>query len=146
MATNRQYSPALLKAQMDALTTHITNAALLRIYDGAQPADPTVAVGAQNKLAEFTCGTPFAGAGTSARPSVITMTDPANVNGLFAGTTQPTWFRIVHAADSAGTTGEIDGNVAATGTAGVTADMICGPITLGQPVDITGWTITSSST
>ena len=143
MAVNRKYNIALLQAQMAAVVTAVGNAALLRIYDGSQPADPSVAISGQTLCRELVCGTPFAPASSAARPSVLTVNDPTTNSNATGGT--PTWWRVCAAGTGAGAAGIIDGNCAQSGTPGTDADMICGVITSGQPVDVTGWTITSGT-
>ncbi len=63
MASNLKYAVALKNAKLDAITTQVGTSALLRIYDGSQPASPDTAITTQNKLAELTCSaSAFAGA------------------------------------------------------------------------------------
>ena len=78
-ASKLNYSAALEKARMDAITTIIGNAGLLYIYSGTQPSGPA---GADGTLVAgpFTMGSPFASGATTALPSVLSPTLPSNVN------------------------------------------------------------------
>ena len=137
MASKLNYSAALEKARMDAITTAVGNAGKLMIYSGAQPAGP----GTTHALAiisTHTLGTPFASGATSALPSVLSPTLPSNVNAVASA--QATWWRVGTSAMTDGAAGLIDGS------AGVSAaDMTIGPATSGQPVAITAWVINSAT-
>jgi hypothetical protein len=132
-ASKLNYSQACEQAQLNATTTTVGNAGLLYIYSGAQPSGPA---GADGTLVAgpFTMGTPFAPGASAALPSVLSPTLPANVNA--AASVQPTWWRI----KTSGAVAVLDGS------AGVSAaDMTIGTPTSGQPVAITGFTITSGN-
>jgi hypothetical protein len=120
---------------MDAITTAAGNAALLRIYDGAQPTDADTAIGAQTLLAELTCGTPFAAAASNGvlTAGAITQDSSANASGTAA------WFRLVVAG---GGTTIMDGTV---GTAD--ADLILNNVTIsaGGPVAVSSFVLTSAN-
>lgn len=134
MALNLNYTDAVRNARMDAITTAVGNAGLLQIYDGAQPADADTAVGAQNKLAELTCGTPFAEAAANGvlTANAITTDSSANATGTAA------WFRLT---TSGGTT-VMDGTV---GTS--SADLILNTVSIvsGGPVAVSALVITASN-
>ena len=49
----------LRNAQLDAITTRAGNAALLQVYTSPRPSTGA-AITTQTKLAQFTCGSPFA--------------------------------------------------------------------------------------
>lgn len=121
------YSTALRNAQLDAITTAVGNAGLLRIYDGTRPATGGAAT---TKLAEFTLGSPFA-AGAAA--GVLSPTLPSATTGLAAGTA--TWFRIV----TSGGTQVIDGSV---GTSGADCNLNTTTISVGVAVSVSSFTIT----
>jgi len=127
------YRDTLMKAQLDAITTAVGNASLWYIYSGTQPSGPAGADGTL-VVGPFTGGSPFAPGATTATPSVLSPTLPANVNA--SASIQPTWFRI----KTSGGTALIDGSAATS-----TADMIIGPTTSGQPVAITAFTITNNN-
>lgn len=118
------YNVLLRNAQLDAITTFAGSGALLRIYDGTRPATGGAVT---TKLAEFTLGTPFAGAAAAA---ALSPTLPANTTGLAAGTA--TWFRIVKAD---GTTHVIDGAVGAELTLNTAT------VSVGVTCSVTGFTI-----
>ena len=121
------YSTAARNAQLDAITTQVSNAGKCAIYDGTRPATGGAAT---TKLAEFTMGTPFA-AGAAA--GVLSPTLPSNTTGLAAGTA--TWFRIT----TSGGTQVIDGSAGTSGT-----DMILNTttISIGLTVSMSAFTIT----
>ena len=127
------YSQACEQAQLNGTTTTVGNAGLLYIYSGVQPSGPAGATGTL-VAGPFTLGTPFAPGASAALPSVLSPTLPANVNA--SASVQPTWWRVM----TSGSAGVLDGS------AGTTAcDMTIGAPTSGQPVAITGWTITSGN-
>jgi hypothetical protein len=125
------FSTTLRNAMLDAITTAVGNAGLLRIYDGTRPATGGAAT---TLLAELTCGTPFA-AGASG--GVLTLTTPTQDASANASGTA-TWFRIT----TSGGTAVIDGNV---GTSGSDLNLTTTTITSGQPVSVTSWTITEGN-
>ncbi len=127
------YSQAAEQAQLNATTTTIGAAALLYIYSGVQPSGPA---GADGTLVAgpFTMATPFAPGASAALPSVLSPTLPANVNA--SASVQPTWWRI----KTSGAVAVLDGSAGTTG-----CDMTIGLPTAGQPVAITGFTITSGN-
>lgn len=135
MANNLKYSTALKNAKLDAITTQVGTSALLRIYDGSQPAGPGTAIGAQVLLAELTCNAAaFAGAAAAGvlTANAITADASANATGTAA------WFRLL----TSGATAVIDGTVGTSGT-----DLIIDntSIVLGQNVSCTSLTITSGN-
>lgn len=132
MASNLNYPVAVRNTRMDAITTRVGNAGLLRIYDGAQPADADTAVGAQVLLAELTCGTPFAGASASGvlTANAIVTDSSANATGTAA------WFRLVA---SNGTTIVMDGTV---GTSAADLILNTTSIVSGGPVAVSSFVLT----
>jgi hypothetical protein len=130
MATG--YNPTLRSAQLDAITAFAGAGAKLRLYDGTRPATGGAAT---NLLAEFTMGSPFAAAASSA---TLSPTLPAATTGSAAGTA--TWFRIVKAD---GSTQVIDGSVGASSD-GVTQDLELNTTTIsvGVNVSVSAFTIT----
>lgn len=135
MASKLNYSTALRNAQLDAITTAVGSAGLLRIYDNgaAQPAGPGTAVpGGSTLLATFTLGSPFSAAASG---GVLSPTLPSDVNGAATGT--QAWFRIL----TSGATAVIDGSCSTSG-----ANLnLSGTIVSGQPVRITSFTITDNN-
>ena len=125
-----RYNVLLRNAQLDAITTFAGNGALLRIYDGTQPATGGAAT---TLLAELTCGTPFAAGASSATLTLGSITQDSSANA----TGTATWFRIVK---SDGTTHVMDGTVTATGGGG-DLTLTTASIVTGQPVSVTSFTI-----
>lgn len=125
------YAVALRNAQLDAITTFIGNAGLLRIYDGARPATGGAAT---TLLATFTLGTPFDAAAAAAG---LTPNLPADTTGAAAGTA--TWARVVKAD---GTTHVAD---ISAGTAGTDVILNTATISVGVAVSVISWTITAGN-
>ena len=138
MASKLNYSAALEKARMDAITTAVGNAGKLWIYKGTQEAGPGTATVQTLVAGPFTLGSPFAPGATTALPSVLSPTLPSNVNATTSD--QPTWWRVTTSAGSEGDAGLIDGSA---GTSG--CDMTIGPTTASQPVAVTAWSISSAT-
>lgn len=121
------YAVLLRNAQLDAITTRAGNAALLRAYDGTQPATGGVAT---TKLAEWTMGTPFAPASAA---GVLSPTLPLDTTGITDG--QVTWFRLVQ---SDGSTHVMDIPVSQV-TLNTTT------VTTGKTASVLGFTITAGN-
>ena len=109
---------------LDEITSFAGNGALLRIYDGTQPA---TAGAVTNLLAQLTLQSPFAAAATG---GILTITAPTADSSADYGATA-TWFRIVKAD---GSTHVLDGDVSST-TAGT------GDLQLDNPVISLGGTV-----
>jgi hypothetical protein len=109
--------------------------AVIEIRSGTRPTLPSDA--ATGTLLQTTvCADPSMGTPAT---GVISLTDPASVNAVASGTAS--WFR---AKDSAGNA-RTDGSVTATGGGG-DLTLTTTTIVSGQPVDITGGTITMPAT
>jgi hypothetical protein len=104
----------------------------IRIYDGAQAANPNTAIGAQVLLAELTFGTPAFGAASNGVATANAITQDASANA--SGTA--TWFRVLQ---SNGTTVLWDGTVS---TSGADLNLNSTSIVSGGTVDITSMTYT----
>ena len=138
MAVNMTISNNAAKAACDAAVDLLDageGAAKVQIYDGAQPANPDVAVTTQTKLAELVCTDPCFGAAADADPgakataAAITDDSTADATGTAA------WFRAV----------DSDGNAIIDGTCALAdADMILDSlsITADQTVKVNSWTVT----
>ncbi len=133
MANNLKYAVALKNARLDQIATALGNGAKLQIYDGSQPANPDTAVTSQVKLAELTCGSPFAG---SASSGVLTANAITAANAVATGTAS--WFRLTTSGGSA----KLDGTV---GTS--TSDLIIDntSINSGQQVSVSSLTVTAGN-
>jgi hypothetical protein len=135
VALNLKYSTALKNAKLDAITTQVGTSCLIRIYDGAQPASPDVAIGAQVLLAELTGNAAaFAGAAAAGVLTANAITADASANN----TGTAAWFRIL----TSGAVAKIDGTV---GTAGTDMIIDSTSITAGQNVACTALTITAGN-
>lgn len=116
---------------LDEITARAGASALLRIYNGTQPATGGTAT---TLLAELTCNATFAAGASSGvlTLNAITADSSANATGT------ATWFRIV-ASD--GTTHVLDGTVTAT-SGGGDMELSSTSINAGDAVSITSATIT----
>ena len=127
-------SVATRNACLDAITTTVGGSALLRIYDGSQPAGPGTAVSTQTLLAELTCNATFAPAASGGVLTLnsITADSSANATGTAA------WFRLL----TSGGTAHLDGSVS---TSGADMNLNSTSITSGGSVSITSFTITAGN-
>jgi hypothetical protein len=132
MPSNLKLSTAARDGRASDLNTRIGASALIRIYDGTQPAGPGTAVTTQTLLATFTGNA--AGFGTVSG-GVLTASAVASTTAAASGAA--TWFRIL----TSGGTAVIDG------TAGLAADgddmtLTANPLTSGQTINFTSLTLT----
>ena len=134
MALNPKISAVAATAMAQALQVLLdagSGAAVVKLYDGAQPAGPATAVSTQHLLGTLTCSDPSFGTASNGvlTASAITSDTSADYTGTAA------WFR---ALDS-NAVAVIDGSV---GTA--TADMILDSVSIvaGGTIACTSWTIT----
>lgn len=123
------FSTSHRNADLDARLARL-NGGKIRIYDGARPASPDVAVGAQVLLAELDfSATAFAAAvGGSATANAIADDTSANATGTGA------WFRCVDSSNNA----EMDGSV---GTSGADLNFNSTAIQIGAVVKITSFVV-----
>jgi len=138
MASKLNYSAALEKARMDAITTAVGNGGKLYLFTGTQPSGPGTTHALTLVAGPFTLGSPFAAGATTALPSVLSPTLPSNVNA--SSSNQATWARVCTSAGDGSTNGVVDFSA---GTSG--CDITVGPTTSGQPVAITAWTLSSAT-
>jgi hypothetical protein len=117
-------------AWLTDITTRAGASALLRIYDGTQPATGGTAT---TLLAELTCNATFAPApsGQVLTLNAIASDTSANATGT------ATWFRIVQ---SGGSTHVLDGTV---GTSGADLNLNSTSIVTGGTVALSSFTITA---
>lgn len=132
MPSNVKLSTAARDGRAGDLNTRIGANALIRIYDGTQPAGPGTAITTQNLLATFTGNASGFG---SVSGGVLTASAVASTTASASGTA--TWFRIL----TSGGTAVIDG------TAGLAADaddmtLTANPLTSGQTINFTSLTLT----
>jgi len=133
MASNLKYAVLLKNAKLDAITTQVGGSALLKIYDGSQPASPDTAITTQNLLVTLTCNATFAPGASSG-----VLTANAITSGTAGATGTAAWFRLT----TSGGTAKIDGTV---GTSGTDAIIDNTSIASGQSVSCTSLTITSGN-
>lgn len=119
-------------AMLDAITTRAGASALLRIYDGTQPATGGTAT---TLLAELTCNSTFAPAASSGVLTLNAITSDTSANA----TGTATWFRIVQ---SGGSTHVLDGTV---GTSGADLNLNTVSIVSGATVAVSSFTITAGN-
>jgi hypothetical protein len=131
MALTQTLSNAAASLAADAVTS-LLDAGYLRIYDGAQPADPQTAISGQTLLAELRWNADaFAAAVDGAAAANALTADPsANNTGTAA------WFR---ALQSDGATAVFDGSV---GTSGCNLNLSSVAIEAGAAVAVTSYTYT----
>lgn len=134
MASNLKFSTSLANARADAITTKLSSNAILRIYDGTQPAGPDSAISTQNLLAELACNATFAPAAIVRVLTLNSITQDSSSNQ----TGTATWFRLL----TSGGTAHIDGSV---GTS--SADMIVPTVSVvaTQPFSVSSATFTEPS-
>jgi hypothetical protein len=129
MALNLKLADALVNAQAAAMNA-LFNGGKLQLYDGAQAANADTAIGAQNKLVEWTLPTPCWGSPTAGVVSAEAITDVVAIDDGDA-----TWFRVV----SSGGTKLMDGSVG-TSLCNLNLDTIT--IVTGVTQHVTSWTHT----
>jgi hypothetical protein len=117
-------------AWLDAITTRAGASALLRIYDGSQPATGGAAT---TLLAELTCNATFAPAASGGVLTLNAITSDSSANA----TGTATWFRIVQ---SGGSTHVFDGTV---GTSGADLNLNSVSIVATGSVAVSSFTITA---
>lgn len=126
---------ALKNAELDAITTFIGNAALLRIYSGTPPANANAALSGNTLLAELTCASPFAAGAASGVLTASAITQDASADA----TGTATFFRVYK---SDGTTVAYQGTV---GTSGADLNLNTTSIASGGPVSVSSLTITAGN-
>jgi len=126
MALSTRFSVAARNKKIDAITPDLNNG-YLRIYDGARPASPDVAITTQNLLAELRFNATAYGIAVNgvAAANAFTQDVAANATGVAV------WFR---ALKSDGATAVIDGEV---GMAGANLNLNVINIQAGAPVLVT---------
>jgi hypothetical protein len=129
-----QFSIAVRNARLEAIETAIGGTAHLVLYSGAPPVNCATAASG-TKLAEWTLATDWS---PVASGGVKSLNLPASIVGLAAGNLG--YFRLT--ASDGTTTGE-QGTITATGGGGdMTVDNIS--VTVGQTINLTGWTWTEA--
>ena len=129
MASNLKYSNGTRDAQQQGLITYAGTGAIIKIYDGTQPASANTAITTQTLLVSL----PISGSFGTDSNGTITLSAVTNGTAVATGTAQ--FFRITQ---SNGTTVVMDGSV---GTS--SADMILNNTSIAttQTVSISSGTI-----
>ena len=129
------FNTTLRNNMLDEITSRAGASALLRLYDGTQPATGGTAT---NLLAQLTCNATFAPAASSGVLTLNSISSDTSANA----TGTATWFRIVQ---SDGTTHVMDGTVStvAAGTGDLQLDDTS--IVLGGTVAISSATVTDGN-
>lgn len=117
-------------AWLDSITSRAGASALLRIYNGTQPATGGTAT---TLLAELTCNATFAPAASGGVLTLNAITQDSSADA----TGTATWFRIVQ---SGGSTHVFDGTV---GTSGADLNLNSTSIVAAGTVSISSFTITA---
>lgn len=134
MSKNATWSTASRNAKLNAIKADF-DSGYLRIYDGAQPAGPDTALGAQVLLAELRFGATAFGSASNGVLTANTITSDASANA----TGTAAWFRCLK---SDGTTALHDGSV---GTANANAIVATTAIVALAVVDCSAFTITDAA-
>lgn len=137
MALNLKFSASLRAAQQNQITSQLGANAVVRVYSGAQPASPDVAITDQVLLASIACSATFAAPAVGSTLTVNPL--EIGVGTVQAGDgSDATWFRIV----TAGGTGHIDGSVGISG-----CDMNLNNINIakGQTITVATMTFTNGN-
>jgi hypothetical protein len=129
MASNLKYSNGTRDAQQTGLITYAGSGAIIRLYDGSQPANANTAISTQTLLVSLTISGSF---GTDSNG---TITLGSVTSGTAVASSTATFFRIVK---SDGTTVVMDGSV---GTSGADLNLNSTSIASGQTVAISSGTI-----
>lgn len=131
MSLNMRLSELVQNAQLDALSVLCDNG-YIRIYDGAQPANPDTPVSDQNLLASLRFGNPAFGAAAAGVLTANAIADDTDASA----TGQATWFRVF---ESDGTTPVFDGSV---GTSSANMTLTSVNIQQHAKVTLTSFTVT----
>lgn len=136
MALNTRISNECAKAACDAIVDRVdvgAGTATVKIYPGTQPADPDTATG-ETELATLNLPNPAFGAAADATPGGRATANPITPqNGTANGTAA--WFRVFDRNGLSQWDGEC-------GTSGADMNLVSLSISIGQPVEITSWTVT----
>ena len=132
MASNLKVSTTTANAEANALVGSFTNSSTIKIYDGAQPSTPEIAISTQNLLATITL--PASSAFGAASAGVITAAAISDITIGASGTAA--WFRWWKAD---GTTPIADGSV---GTSGADLNLNSTSLSSGATLSTTSFTFT----
>jgi hypothetical protein len=138
MASNIHVAAAYNKGMLDGVVNIKTdaNSGHLRIYDGTQPADGDVAIGAQVLLADLTMNATAFTAPSGTASTNQTLTANAITSATASATSTATWFRLLK---TDGTTKILDGSV---GTSAADMNLNTTAIVSGATVAVSSFTVT----
>jgi hypothetical protein len=128
-----KFAETLRDNMLDEITAYFGSAALIRIYDGTQPATGGGALSGNTLLATLTCASPFAPAASGGLLDAGSIIDDVSADA----TGTASWFRAVQ---SDGTTWVSDGTVA---TSGADLNLNTVSIKAGGVVSVTNLDITA---
>lgn len=131
MASNIKIAAAARNAMGDALIAQLGASALIKIYDGTQPAGPGTAITTQVLLGTLTCSSTVAPATSAGVITFNTITQDSSADA----TSTATWYRLT----TSGGTAVVDGDVS---TAGADLNLNTTSIVLGGPISISSFTYT----
>lgn len=117
--------------RLDAITSRVGNASLIRVYSGTRPANVAASI-TGTLLGEMTGGTPFAPAASAGVLTANSITGDSSADATGTATHYRHW-------QSNGTTAIMDGDAGTSGT-----DMILNTasIVAGGPISCSAYTIT----
>lgn len=134
MASNLKYAVTTKNARLDAITTALGSSGLLRLYSGAQPANPDTALSGNTLLAELALS---ATAAPGASSGVLTLSAIAADSSADA-TGTATWGTLT----TSGGTRKADFSV---GTSGADLNLNTTSIVSGAQVSVSSFTITAGN-
>jgi hypothetical protein len=130
------FTATLRSNRADEITAAVGGSGLLRIYDGAVPANVGTAISGQTLLAELTCNATFAPAASNGVLTLNSITQDSSANA----TGTATFFRLT----TSGGTAVVQGTVTATGGGG-DLTLNTTSISSGAAVSITSFVITEGN-
>jgi hypothetical protein len=134
VASNLKYAVTTKNARLDAITTALGSSGLLRLYSGAQPANPDTALSGNTLLAELALS---ATAAPGASSGVLTLSAIAADSSADA-TGTATWGTLT----TSGGTRKADFSV---GTSGADLNLNTTSIVSGAQVSVSSFTITAGN-
>lgn len=151
MARDLKFDVTIKNAQQDVITTAMGANAVLELYSAPKPAGPATAVGAQVLLSSHACSVTFAPVSAGGVLTINAIGNGTGTAGAGAGT-RATWGRF----KTSGGVAKIDCSVGVNGQLNTDGTALPGEvydlpligsnlIATGQPVQITGYTITNSN-
>lgn len=134
--SNLKFSTALRNAILDAISTYAGTGALLKIYNGTQPANANTAISGQTLLGTLTWAAALAAAASG---GVLTYNSPSSDTSADATATAQ-FFRIFQ---SNGTTVVMDGDISTVAAGTGDLQMNSTAVQSGTTISSTGGTLTA---